>query len=120
MRFLADENVPFGVVEELIAASHEVEWVARLTPGVLDREVLRRAAVDHRILLTFDKDYGNLAYKSGDWMMAAGIVLIRSPTPRTREVCSKLARLIAAREDWTGYFSVIEPGRIRRRRLRTG
>src|SRR5438105_2996802 len=28
MRLLADENVPIGVVEELIAASHEVEWVA--------------------------------------------------------------------------------------------
>jgi hypothetical protein len=35
MRFLADENVPIGVVEELTAGSHEVEYVARLSPGVL-------------------------------------------------------------------------------------
>ena len=119
MRLLADENVPIGVVEVLTAISHEVEWVARLTPGVIDREVLRRAAMERSILLTFDKDYGNLAYKGEGTMMAAGIVLIRSATPRPREACIKLARLIAARDDWAGYFSVIEPGRIRRRRLRT-
>jgi hypothetical protein len=45
MRFLADENVPVGVIEELIAISHDVEWVARLTPGVLDAEVFRQAAM---------------------------------------------------------------------------
>jgi hypothetical protein len=44
MRFLADENGPIGVVEELIAHSHDVEWVARLTPGASDGEVLRHAA----------------------------------------------------------------------------
>jgi hypothetical protein len=33
MRFLADENVPFGVVEESIAAGHDAEWVGKLAPG---------------------------------------------------------------------------------------
>jgi Domain of unknown function (DUF5615) len=32
MRFLADENVPFGVVEELIAVGHDAEWVGKLAP----------------------------------------------------------------------------------------
>src|ERR1700720_1842954 len=63
MRFLADENVPFGVVEELIAVGHDAEWVGKLAPGVPDGEVLRHAAMDGRILLTFDKDYGDLAHR---------------------------------------------------------
>ena len=117
MRFIADENVPIGVVEELIAASHDVVSVATLMPGVLDRDVLRYAAADSRILLTFDKDYGDLAYRMETTAMLAGIVLIRSPMPRTREDCRNLALLIAARGDWAGHFSVIEPGRIRRREL---
>jgi predicted nuclease of predicted toxin-antitoxin system len=119
MRFLADENVPIGVVEELTVASHDVEWVAKLAPGVLDREVLRRAAGEGRILLTFDKDFGDLAHKGEVMIMPTGIVLIRAAMPRTREECRKLAWVIAGREDWAGYFSVIEPARVRRRRLRS-
>jgi predicted nuclease of predicted toxin-antitoxin system len=119
MRLLADENVPVGVVEELIAASHDVQWVVRITPGLLDSDVLRRAAMDSRILLTFDKDYGDLAHRSATPMMPAGIILVRSPVPRTREACRDLARLITGRDDWAGHFSVIEPGRIRRRELRS-
>jgi len=119
MRFLADENVPIGVVEELIAASHDVKWVASFMPGVRDREVLRYAAMESRILLTFDKDYGDLAHRSEVPVMPAGIVLIRSAMPRTREACRALALTIAAHADWAGHFSVIEPGRIRRRQLRS-
>lgn len=117
MRFLADENVPVGVVEELISLSHDVEWMVRLTPGASDREVLSHAAAHGRILLTFDKDYGDLAHKNEVTDMTAGVVLIRSAMPKTRDACRDLALLIVARDDWAGHFSVIEPGRIRRRRL---
>ena len=117
MRFLADENVPGGLVEELISLSHDVEWMVKLRPGASDKEVLRHAATHGRILLTFDKDYGDLAHKSEPTNMTAGVVLIRSAMPRTRDACRNLALLIAARDDWAGYFSVIEPGRIRRRQL---
>jgi predicted nuclease of predicted toxin-antitoxin system len=118
MRFLADENVPFGVVEELITVGHDAEWVGKLAPGAPDGEVLKHAAMDGRILLTFDKDYGDLAHRRETAVLPTGIVLIRSPVPRTREDCRKLARAIAARDDWAGYFTVVEPGRIRRRELR--
>lgn len=74
--------------------------------------------MDRRILLTFDKDYGDLAHRKETTALPAGIVLIRSPVPRTRANCRELALVIAAREDWAGSFTVIEPGRIRRRQLR--
>jgi predicted nuclease of predicted toxin-antitoxin system len=118
MRFLADENVPIGVVEELISLSHDVEWMVRLTPGASDGEVLRHAAVHGRILLTFDKDYGDLAHKSEAPNMTAGVVLIRTGMPKTRDACRNIALLVVSRDDWAGHFSVIEPGRIRRRQLR--
>ncbi len=78
MRFLADENVPIGVIDELIAVSHDVAWVATLTPGIRDSEVLKHAAMDGRVLLIFDKDYGDLAYRTQVTHMPVGIVLIRS------------------------------------------
>ena len=86
--------------------------------GSPDAEVLRYAAINRFILLTFDKDYGDLARRKETNILPAGIVLIRSPVPRTREDCRKLAHLIAARDDWVGYFTVLEPGRMRRRELR--
>ena len=118
MRFLADENVPFGVVEELVAVGHDVQWVGKIAPGAPDGEVFRHAAMDGRILLTFDKDYGELAYRRETGVLPTGIVLIRAPLPRTREDCRNLALVIAARDDWRGHFTVIEPDRIRRRQLR--
>jgi predicted nuclease of predicted toxin-antitoxin system len=102
MRFLADENVPYEVVEELIAAGHDAEWVGKLSPGAPDGEVLKLAAVDARILMTFDKDYGELAHRSKGMALPTGILLIRSPVPRTRDDCRNFALMIAARDDWAG------------------
>jgi predicted nuclease of predicted toxin-antitoxin system len=96
---------------------HDTEWVGKLMPGAPDGYVLKRAAMAGRILLTFDKDYGELAHRSGVTLLPAGIVLIRTPAPRTREDCRNLALAIGARDDWAGYFTVVEAGRIRRRRL---
>ena len=118
MRLPADEKIPIGLIDALTAASHDVQSVARLSPGSLDAEVLTRAAMDARILLTFDKDYGDLAYRSEAAVRPAEILLIRSPVPRTKEACQELARVITARDDSVGHFSVIEPGRMRRRQLR--
>jgi predicted nuclease of predicted toxin-antitoxin system len=101
-----------------MAASHDVEWVARVTPGAPDAEILRLATTDDRVLLTFDKDYGELAHSVEATAKPAGIILIRGPVPRTRDACRALVAVITERDDWAGHFSVILPGRIRRRPLR--
>ena len=68
-----------------------------------------------RILLTFDKDFGELARGSA-LPRTCGVVLLRMPMPKPEEAGLRLAALITAREDWAGNFSVIEPGRVRMRR----
>jgi hypothetical protein len=47
-----------------------------------------------------------------------GIVLFRVPAPSSNPAGQRLAARIAARDDWNGHFSVVEPGRVRMRRLR--
>ena len=76
----------------------------------------RRFWHEHRILLTFDKDFGELARGSA-LPRSCGVVLFRMPMPKPEEAGLGLAALIAAREDWAGNFSVIEPGRVRMRPL---
>jgi hypothetical protein len=71
---------------------------------------------EHRILLTFDKDFGELARGSA-LPRTCGVVLLRMPMPKPEEAGVRLAAPITAREDWAGNFSVIEPGRVRMRPL---
>jgi len=104
MRFLADENFPGAAVAALEAAGHDVVWMRRDAPGASDGRVLDRTVREGRILLTFDKDFGDL--------------LFRLPMPGAGEVARRLVDVITARDDWIGHFSVVEPGRIRMRRLR--
>jgi predicted nuclease of predicted toxin-antitoxin system len=61
MRFLANENFPGAAVTALEAAGHDVVWIRTAAPGAIDRDVLAWAAREERILLTFDKDFGELA-----------------------------------------------------------
>jgi Domain of unknown function (DUF5615) len=116
MRFLANENFPGAAVAALEAAGHDIVWVRTAAPGTSDPDVLAWAAREERILLTFDKDFGELAR---GWALprTCGVVLLRMPMPRPGDVGRRLADLIVARDDWAGCFSVIEPDRVRMRPL---
>jgi predicted nuclease of predicted toxin-antitoxin system len=116
MRFLANENFPGRAVEELRAAGHDVAWVRTDAPGSSDPTVLAKATSEERILLTFDKDFGELAWRA-KLPATCGIVLFRIPMPPPDRVGSVLCEVLSARDDWQGRFSVIEPGRIRMREL---
>ena len=117
MRFLADENFPGEAAVVLRATGHDVSWIGSVAPGSSDKEVLALAASEHRILLTFDKDFGELA-KDSLLPSTCGVVLLRIPTPSPQRVGRLVADLILARTDWVGHFSVIEPGRVRMRPFR--
>ena len=62
MRFLANENFPLDAVEALRQDGHDVPWIRTESPGISDPEVLSHAQAENRILLTFDKDFDELAF----------------------------------------------------------
>jgi len=114
MRFLANENFPRAAVEELQKAGHTVTWVRVVAPGASDAEVLSRAIREGAILLTFDKDFGEIA-RTAALPAMCGVVLFRIPMPIPRDAGRRLADQLTSRNDWAGHFSVIEPGRVRMR-----
>lgn len=116
MRFLANENFPGAAVKALEAAGHDVAWIRTRSPGASDRVVMAIAASEQRIILTFDKDFGELA-RTSPLPSACGVVLFRLSMPPPGRAGQRLAELIMARADWVGHFSVIEPSRVRMRRL---
>ena len=117
MRFLANENFPGSAVAALEAAGHDVVWIRLAAPGATDPDVLALAAREERILLTLDKDFGELA-RASTLPRRCGVVLFRTPIPRSANVGQRLADLVTARDDWAGHFSVVELGRVRMRPLK--
>jgi predicted nuclease of predicted toxin-antitoxin system len=116
VRFLANENFPGDAVVALRAAGHDLAWVRTDSPGAPDAEVLARAVREDRVLLTFDKDFGELAWHAR-LPAQCGIVLFRLPMPPATDAGAFFARVLSSRQDWAGHFSVIEPNRVRMRAL---
>lgn len=72
MRLLIDACLARRTVDELAAAGHDVEWVRTWPGNPADEEVLAAAAAGERVLITLDKDFGELAVGLGH--SHAGIV----------------------------------------------
>lgn len=118
MSFLADENFPRPAVAALRAAGIDVLWIAESNPGAPDDEVLALAVSTERTLLTFDKDFGELAYRR-HLPAQCGIVLFRLTPQSPDEAASLAVYALQSQKSWPGHFSVITRQRIRMRPLPT-
>jgi len=63
MKFLANENYPFPSIKILRAHGYDVKSIAEDNFGITDIEVLNIAQSEDRIILTLDKDYGELIFR---------------------------------------------------------
>jgi predicted nuclease of predicted toxin-antitoxin system len=75
MNFFADESVDHPIVERLRADGHDVLAVAEMAPSIPDETVLAQANQRGDLLLTGDKDFGELVFRQH--RVTAGVVLIR-------------------------------------------
>ena len=116
MKFLADECCDSGIVASLRAGGHDVAYVLERQAGVSDEEVLLNAFVEGRILLTEDKDFGELVYRLKK--PAYGIILIRIDVRERYEKWPCLEALIAKHgERLPGHFVVVDLNKYRFRPL---
>lgn len=116
LRLLVDENFPGLAVEELRLRGHDVLWIRTVDPGSSDSAVLAYAKNENRILLTFDKDFGELVFRAG-LSAFSGILLFRIPPHSPQHVAETVVAVLESRDDWAGHFSVVEETRIRMRKL---
>jgi predicted nuclease of predicted toxin-antitoxin system len=118
MQLCANENVAEACVTLLRKRGHDVLWIRESAPGSPDSDVLARAYAENRLLITFDKDFGDLVFHHGA-KTAHGIILFRISQPSAGAVAERIAATLASRDDWPGHFSVVEDLAIRMRRLPT-
>ena len=62
---VANEGVDRPVVERLRQDDHDVVYVAELSPSITDEEILQLANARSAVLLTADKDFGELVFRRG-------------------------------------------------------
>ncbi len=90
--------------------------MSEMQPGASDEAVLSACVSTGRTLLTFDKDFGELAYRRG-LPAECGVVLFRVVAQNPEEISDIALRAIRSQPTWAGRFSVVTRQRIRMRPL---
>jgi len=109
--FLADENFPLKAVKFLQDKGVDVVSIQATSPGAKNGEVVRIAEKEKRILLTFDKDFGEWVYKE---KAAVGVVLFRLSHFTEEEIALiVLEKLLKTKENLHRSFTVVESDRLR-------
>jgi predicted nuclease of predicted toxin-antitoxin system len=117
MRLLADENFPLPSIRRLRESGYEIEAVAELAPGMPDSAVLAHAQANQQVLLTFDRDFGELIYRRGA-PVPPGVVYLRLVPANPQEAGDLIQKLLTAKAvHLEGRFTVLERERIRQRPL---
>lgn len=116
MKFVADEGVDGSLVSLLREAGHDVVYFAEINQSTDDEVILGLANVENRILITRDKDFGELVFRLK--MVHSGIILVRAEEltsiTRSHLVVSFIQTNI---ELLSGSFIVIQAGTTRLRKI---
>ncbi len=112
MKLLADEGVDRPIVDRLRQAGHDVLYVAEMDPNVSDDQVLVLANDHEALLVTADKDFGELVFRLR--RIHGGVVLLRlaglAPTTKAQLVSDAIEKHSIAMLD---AFTVISAGMVR-------
>ncbi|MBN1226180.1 MAG: DUF5615 family PIN-like protein [Deltaproteobacteria bacterium] len=112
MNFLVDESVDRQIVEALRLKGYIVGYIAEMEPGVSDDAVMDLANKEGALLLTSDKDFGELVFRLR--RLSSGIILIRLFGLRSSKKSEIVVSLIEKYfRELTGKFSVISATGIR-------
>lgn len=110
--FLADENVSQEAIQAIRQLGLDVVWIKEISPGVDDDRVLEMARADNRVLITFDKDFGEMAFRRGK-ALVPGVLLLR-PRLRGQDYLARFVSAVLSQPTtWRGHFTVAREGRIR-------
>jgi predicted nuclease of predicted toxin-antitoxin system len=113
--FVADESVDQQIVERLRKEGHDVWYIVETDPGASDEDVLNMAKRGGAILLTADKDFGEMVFRQR--RITEGVVFIRLAGLSQKRKAEIVASAVKKHgEELLRAFSVITPGGIRIRK----
>lgn len=112
MKFLADENVDRQIVDGLYREGYIVSYIADMEQGISDDAVLEMANKEGALLLTADKDFGELIFRLH--RLSAGVVLVRLAGLSSAKKTEIVVPIIKKHsKELIGSFAVVTPSGIR-------
>ncbi len=112
MKFLADESCDFIVVRALREEGYDVLAVCEMAPAMADIDVMQLASKAKRVLITEDKDFGQIFYSFQE--KDRSVILIRYPNNIRKKLALDMVSLIKLHgKKIDGCFVVAQPGRMR-------
>jgi predicted nuclease of predicted toxin-antitoxin system len=108
----ADESCAGPVIRALRAAGYDLLVIAEVSKGASDEWVMERAVAEGRILITEDRDFGELVYAHG--RSTAGVIFVKFHSRARRDKPEAVLEAVTRLgERLRGCFAVVEPGRVR-------
>lgn len=115
MKLLADENIEGEIVAALRDAGFDVSDIKEMNPGIEDNAVLATAETNDAILVTYDKDFGELIFR--ERAASRGVILLRLRKLSIPEKIRRLLNILSEHEiDLTDSFTVVSLGGLRIRK----
>lgn len=115
MKFLVDENSPKTIVEMLRNWGYDLLWIREYHRGMTDDEIIHLSISQKLVILTFDKDFGELIYRA-KIKNVPGVILVRISDNRACiEILSRFLNDYGNALE--GNFFVLTDKKIRRRNL---
>ncbi len=116
MRLFADENLPASILQWLRETGHDVGSASEIKSGEVDEHWLNLANNEQRLIVTSDKDFGELVYREG--LSSFGVILLRMDDLPVRDWVIRLQETWAIVEaNPNGKFIVISQKLVRVRSL---
>ncbi|MCC6572781.1 MAG: DUF5615 family PIN-like protein [Planctomycetes bacterium] len=114
MHALADEGFSAVVIEALRSAGHDVMWSRDTMPAASDRAVLEFAQRENRVVLTDDRDFGELVFRLG-LNAGSGVIYFRLGSMNADDYLRRVLEVVGAIAEFAGSFYVVGPKVVRRR-----
>jgi predicted nuclease of predicted toxin-antitoxin system len=111
---LANENFPKPSIVIMRNSGLDVVSVQESNPSISDKEVVEWANRENRIILTFDKDYGEIVFRN---KIPCSVVFFRRKGKSPKDAGDYLLKILLLIK-WDGYFTVIDDNGIRQRELK--
>ena len=92
IKFLADVNVEKELVDYLSGQGYDIKWIPDFDCEMLDEDLLRMANLEKRILITNDKDFGELIVLQRK--LSTGVILFRVKGQRTQDKVKLMRKLL--------------------------
>ena len=117
LKFLIDVGVGRKVEVYLKSQGYDTKTVRDIDPRMEDKEIIRTAVSENRMVVTMDKDFGELVYHSS--MRHSGVLLLRMEDATAPEKLQIIKNILTNySEQIKNCFCVFQNGRFRIRKIK--